>query len=166
MNPWVIVGFLVALIAAGGGGFLYGKDVGETSKEAEWQTREATLNAAAAVKIKEHADKVLALEHAHAKELNEISASYETKLERNNHALSAALNTIKSSGLFVRAACPAPNRDSLPGVVATPGIGNGATDFRLPDSYASFLLSLASECDRNTLQLGAAQAVIRADRPR
>jgi len=164
VNPWLIVGFLVALALVGSGGFLYGKDVGQTAEHDQWMTREAKLNADAAAKIKEQADKVLALEHAKSEELNLVATDYEAQLKEKDRALSVALNTIKSGGLFIRAACPAPNRDNVPGATASPGIGNGAQDFRLPDSYASDLLTLAAECDRNTLQLGAAQAVIRADR--
>jgi len=165
MNPWLIVGFLVALIAIGVGGYLKGETDGKTATEAVWQTREAKINADAANKIAEADRRVADAEHASADRQAAIDSTYQSKLKEKDHALTVALNTVKSTGLFVHTAPSAPaTGNGMPETATSPGSGNAAPTARLSDEDAGFLLAEASRADGIVAQLTACQAIVEADR--
>ena len=166
MNPWIIVGFLVALIAVGVGGYTKGEKDGVTKTEAVWQTREAKINAETAAKIAENSKQVAANEHAKALQLSAIDASYQQQLKVKNERLDLALNAVRdgSRKLFIDAACPTPGSNGLPGSAASAGVGNGTTRIELPRQVELDIHSVGSDADQVTVQLAACQAIVRADR--
>lgn len=102
MNPWIIVGFLVALIAVGSGGYMKGQKDGKTASEAVWQAREAKINGETAAKIAANAKAVSAKEHAHATQLSAVDSDYQPHTHPNHFAAShdsrTAAKNIQSQG--------------------------------------------------------------------
>lgn len=133
--------------------------------ESGWQKREAKINSDAAVKIKAASDKVRETEQAHATQINAVDTTYQSKLREKDYALTAALNTVRSNGLFAHAACTpiAGNPDTKIAAGASVGDG-GAGRQLLSEADSVFLVTEAGRADKVTEQLRACQAVIRADR--
>ena len=164
MNPWLIVGFLVALIAVGVGGYLKGQSAGKASVEAVWQAREAKINADTANKIAAADKRVADAEHAHAVQISAVDTTYQQSLKDKDAKLQIALNSIKSGGLFVRAACPATGGDKLSGSAPSASLGDGSATARLSDETAQYLVSEASRADAIVAQLTACQQIVTDDR--
>ena len=166
MNPWIIVGFLVALIAVGAGGYMKGETDGRTSEHNQWETREAAINADAAIKIAAADAKVAAAEHALSVNLNAVDTIYQGKLKEKDNALAVARTDAHAHGLFVDAICPASTGNTAGSITAAAGLGYGATHARLPDALADAVLAIGADADKVVEQLTACQAVVIADRKR
>lgn len=165
MNPWIIVGFLVALALASAGGYWRGSHDGKLAEHDEWVTREAKLNADAAKKIKDAAESARLEERSKAEKQAEISADLQAKLqeaenEKNRLAADVRAGRRKMS---ITARCP-PRGDPKGAVAASPGGRDGEARAELPVEASNFLVGLASEADNIARQLAACQAVILSDR--
>lgn len=165
MNPWIIVGFLVALALAAAGGYARGDHDGKLSEHDQWVTREAALNADAAKKIKEAADSARAEERSKAEKQAQISTDLQAKLqeaENEKNRLAADVRAGKRK-LSISARCP-PRGDPKGAVAAPSGGRDGETRAELPVEASDFLIGLATEADNLARQLSACQAVILSDR--
>lgn len=160
INPWIIVGFVIALAVVG----FAGERVGERLNDQAWQKREAALNADAANKIAAADAKTLAAEHTRAADINNVSARYEDQLTEKKNALASALASARTTGLFIHTGCATTTGDHMPNPSASPGGRDGGTQTKLPDTDSSFLLAIASEADGVAVQLGACQSLLKADR--
>ena len=160
-SPWFLL--LMAILVAGT--YVAGRHDGAKINEAVWQKREAEINGKQADLIAKANQAVRDEEHRRVTDINNVAADYEDKLKGKDNALQTALNSLKSGGgLFLHTACPAPSGDTKGGVATSPRIDNGSARVQFPETDARFLLGLASEADRNTAQLTACQALIKADR--
>ena len=170
MNPWIIVGFLVALIAVGAGGYMKGETDGRTAEHNQWETREASINADAAVKIKAADDKVIETERAGVKNVAAIDAKYQGKIQEKDNALTVALNAVKSGAVRLSghgATCATVAGNATGAVGTSPSGGDGAAPSRLlNESDWVFLQSEAGRADKIVEQLTACQGVVIADRKR
>lgn len=158
-SPTVLLGALVAFLAALGVGFVAGQHVTE-GRAAEAALVAATNSAKALADAQDRVD-------AAERKTQDLLAQADRKLQEANDAnrkkLAAALAAAHDRGLYVRAECP-DDHGAVPGAAAGPGRGDGAASVRLSDAASSFLLGLGAECDGIADQLRAAQAVIAADR--
>lgn len=132
--------------------------------ESGWQAREATINAAAAAKIKAATDRVLDIQRAAGIQLAAVDSHYQDKLQEKDNALANARRDARTRGMFVNATCPPSGRDAGSGITAGSGVSDGPARVRLSDEDAEFLISEASRADKVVEQLVAAQEVIRQDR--
>lgn len=159
---WLVaaVAGLVALGAAGYKGYRIGGD----SVRAEYAQRDIAAANEAAAQTKRLQDEYRAKEQASAVALAAVSKDYQGRLTDAQAKTRIALNAIRSGSVRLRD----PGAQACSGGTAEAAASaerrNGAQAGDLSGTAASFLLDLAAEADRNTLQLGACQAVVAADR--
>ena len=142
-------------------------NAGRKAERAEWEAREAKINADMAIKIEAANQEVRAEEQAKAKRLVEISGTLQNKLKEKDHALEIALNSVRSGALRLSipvAACAPAGGDPESSAAAGPGGRDGRARAELPQEVADALLRIGSEADGIVHQLTACQAVVRADR--
>src|SRR3990167_7292246 len=131
------------------------------AQETDWQTREAKINAESAIKIEAAHNRVRDLEQDIAQQLANESAGYQRKLKEKDDALTIALDSVATVGLFVHGpACPPTGGNSAGSTTPTPSGRDGLTRAKLPDEDARFLLSEASRADKITEQLTDCQGEI------
>ena len=153
---------LVALGAAGFQGYRLGSDHVRAERAADDL---ANANEQAA-KTKEIEERYRAKEQASAQALAAIANDYEGKLTDAQRKTTMALDAIRSGAVRLRDPYGKPEAcgSSAAEAVSSPGGRNGDTAGQLSGATSEFLVSLAAEADRNTVQLAACQAVIAADR--
>ncbi len=155
-NPYVLLGLVVGVLVALVGSFSAGVRY------------EAGQNALATQDAKIQFDAKLAEANANARESERLSGikmaqadtRYQEQINATSQALSTALKRTGNSGLFVRANCPTIGPSAVSGDSTSAGIGDGAQAVRLSAADGEFFIRFASQCDTNTDQLRAAQAVI------
>jgi len=139
MNPWLILGFVLAVGAAGGVGYLEGKDAGKAVIKQEWDT-ERTRQA------EEHAE---ALQVARNKE-QALQASADLLRKdkdreiRDLNARAVALTT----SLRQRPERPAPEARPVPGTADAGSAPAGCTGAELYRSDATVLVGEAERGDK------------------
>lgn len=137
---------------------------GGDSREAAWIKRESDLNAKAAAEIKERSDKVRALEATLAAAMASISGAYQNGLQENERAKNAAIAAVRAGQrLFIDAKCE-DRRVDVPDTATAASGRDGGARAELSVAASEFLVSLASEADAVTRQLGACQAALLAER--
>lgn len=159
-----IAALVVAAMVAGAG--YKGYELGEDHVRAEYAARDiqqANENSAFAQKIQEGRR---AKEQAWASALSTVSTDYQKRLTDAEGKTTIALNAIRGGGLRLRdpfaksEAC-----GSSGGQTASTASGrDGAKAGELSGPTSEFLVSLAAEADRNTLQLTACQKALISDR--
>lgn len=166
MNPWIIVGFLVALIAVGAGGYLKGEHDGKTAEKAEWQGRENTELTAANAKIFALEEGARKLEREHAQRLADISAKFEKDKANAAAQKERDIAAARAGALSLRipSPCKDPGGSDGGAAPASPGERDGAKTTELPRAVTEFLLGFADDADEVVDQLTACQAVISSDR--
>lgn len=167
MNPYVIIGLLIAWVASLGAVGWWQNDAGHTAERVVWQKRdnEALTKANAAIKRLE--EEARASELRHAEDLNVISTGYQKELvnakaQKDRDVAAARAGTL---GLRFRAeggTCPGGTGQAT----ASSGGRDGPATAELPSEIAAGLFALADDADEVVLQLTACQAVIRSDRER
>lgn len=162
INPWMILGVLVLVICAAYGGYKHGTKI----ERAAWMERENKELAAANAKILKMTKEARDAEQAHASAVNKIS----TDLQGKADAAKSEVERLKSNsraGTF-RLRDPAAGKDSCGSGTAETGASPGERDGQkgavISGAATEFLLQLAGEADEITVQLGACQEIIRADR--
>ncbi len=162
---WIGGGLFAAGLLMGGGSAWTVQGWRMKAQETEWQTREAKINAETAIKIEAANRRVREIEQDIAQLLANESAGYQAKLKEKDDALSIALDSVATVGMFSHSpACPPVGGNATGGTTAGTSGHNGAARAKLPDEDAKFLLSEASRADKVVLQLTACQGVVRADR--
>lgn len=166
MNPWTIIGALVALIVVGASSYLKGEHDGENKVKVAELARENTELTASNAKIQELQNAARSLEAKRASETNAIAVQFEKDKKRaldqkdRDHA-DALAGAIK----LRFATTPSETDRGAPCTAgATAGSGNGGTTAELPRKVTDDLLALANDADAVVVQLTACQAVITSDR--
>lgn len=162
LNPWVILGILVASITALGGTYFYGVGVGKDKVEVVWQAREAKTNAATAVAVQAAGAKTLAAERASAEAVASVSAGYQAKLKEKDREKATALAI--AGGLRIGTARPAARGNAVSPTDSGPVGRDGEASAELSRDSAEFLIGEASRADKVVEQLTACQAIIKSDR--
>ena len=159
-----LVAAIIGLVALGSAGYK-GYRLGGDSVRAEYAQRDIAAANEAAAQTKRLQDEYRAKEQASAVALAAVSKDYQGRLTDAQAKTALALNAIRSGSVRFRDPGTEANR-GCPAEAATATAGrNGAESGRLLSQDAAiFLTDLAAEADRNTIQLGACQAVVAADR--
>lgn len=167
MNPYVIIGLLVAWGASLFGVGWWQNDAGHVAERTTWQTRENGELRTANATIKALQEQARKDEQTHAAELAAVSTDYERKLSDANKQRAADVAAIRAGTLRLRDPNP-PGLRACGGLAAQVGAGAGRRDGpeggELSEAAAGFLLELASDADDVARQLTACQAVVVKDR--
>lgn len=163
-NPWVILGAVLALVAALAGAYFYGVGVGKDKVEAKWQKREAVINAATAEKIRLADARVLEAERKSAENVAAVSQDYQAKLQEKDDEKTRAIANARASGLYVTTKRPKACGDPLPEAGPAPGGRYGETRTELSDALAEHFIAEANRADKIVEQLTACQALAIANR--
>lgn len=160
-----LIGALVAAILVGATGWKAYR-LGQDNVRAEYAARDLQQAAAAAAAYKATEEKYRAKEQAAAQALAQVSGDYERKLTDAQGKTRIAMDAIRSGSLRLRdpGAKPQACGSSAASPAASASERDGPTAGQLSGAAADFLLTIAAEADRNTLQLTACQAVVAADR--
>jgi hypothetical protein len=163
-NPWILLGALGVFIAATLGAFLYGRDVGTTSERAAHQGQQIKELKAANAEIDRLNKAARGQEAAQAAALALQGADYEKRLQDAEDARRRDVGAARAGRLIVRVpgVCAAGGDGPAAAPASPAGRSDGAARCELSPAAGGDLLDLIADADRNTRQLGAAQAVIRA----
>lgn len=156
MNPYTIIGGLVAIIALTGGGFWYGTGVGKAKQEVADQAQFDAINKKLAEQ-KAEATVILARADAERVALLEERDQLKTKLETEKAAhdqitddLRGKYSSLKLQFVAVQgqAGGRGPSGGDSPGPAANPSGVAGPTLVQLPDTLAAALRQLAFDADQ------------------
>lgn len=145
-------------------------DRGVAESDARWLKRENAEVVATNAKILELENDAREMEHMHAEELAAADANLQRRLANVEDRRRADVLAVADRTLRLRdpggaaAACPNPGGGQTAEVAPAASGGDGRAAGELSREASSFLLDLVSDADRNTEQLAACQAVVRADR--
>lgn len=166
MNPWIIVGFLVALAGTGTGGYFFGHSHGVTGEREVWEKRESTELQAANQKIYALEEAARVAESAHALALAAIGTKHAKEIEDARKQKERDVADARSGRIVLR--YPSPCKASSGGIsapaAAAPSVRDGAETAELPREITADLFALANDADEVVRQLSACQAVIFDDR--
>ena len=160
-----LVAAIVGLVALGAAGF-QGYRLGADHVRAEYAARDIANANEQAAKTREVEERYRAKEQASAQAVAQIANDYEGRLTDAQRKTTIALDAIRSGSVRLRDPFAKPEAcgSSAAEAVASPGGRDGYSAGQLSGATSEFLVSLASEADRNTLQLAACQAVLASDR--
>lgn len=157
MNPYVIIGALVAALALGGGGYWYGASVGRAKQEVADQAQFDAVNAKLAAQKAEAATQLAAVNARVLATLTERDA-LKTKLltEKDTHDQVTAVLRGRYAALRLRVAVPGAAQagggggggDGAGGAGGDAARSAGAALVQLPDAVAGDLRQLAFDADR------------------
>jgi hypothetical protein len=163
INPWLIVGMLVAVMSA----FFYGREVGEDSANAAWAAREVVQLAAMNKKIQDLQTAARDKEQVHAMAVNLLSATYEGERNALKVETTRLRAAVRSGELRLRdrhaareQSCGSPSGET--GTAASQR--DGGAGAYLSAEASEFLLELTGEADEVVRQLTACQQVLVEDR--
>lgn len=167
MNPYFIIGLIVAWLASLVGVGYWQNEAGHVDERTTWQTRENGELRTANATIKALQEQARQSEHDHAAALAAVSTDYERKLSDANKQRAADAAALRAGTLRLRDPNP-PGLRACGGLGAQVGAGAGRRDGpeggELSEAAAGFLLELASDADDIARQLTACQAVVVHDR--
>ena len=167
MNPYIIIGLLVAWGASLFGVGWWQNDAGHVAERTEWQTRENGELRTANATIKALQEQARKDEQTHAAALAAVSTDYERKLSDANKQRAADAAALRAGTLRLRDPNPTGLRacgDLTAQVGAGAGRRDGPEGGELSEAAAGFLLELVSDADDVARQLTACQAVVVKDR--
>lgn len=166
MNPWIIVGFLVALAGACAGGYFFGHSTGTTAERETWEKRENTELQAANAKVHGLEEAARASERAHAVQIASIGTQHAKEMEDARKQKDRDMANARSGALSLRISAPCKASSGGIRAPAAPasGVGDGAETIELPREITANLFALADDADEVVRQLTACQAVILDDR--
>lgn len=150
--------------------YTYGQQqfgLGEEAEKAKWLTRENAALVEANAKIKTLEEKYRKQEHWHAEQLAAVSTKYQEELKHAKAEKERVITGLRLGDIRLRipvARTFASGGNSTTAALACTTGRDGQARCELSPAAAEFLVEFASECDENTRQLGAAQAVIIQDR--
>lgn len=141
--------------------------LGEQAEKAKWLTHENAALVEANAKIKTLEEKYRKQEHRHAEQLAAVSTKYQEDLKHAKAEKERVITGLRLGDIRLRipvARTFASGGNSTAATLACTTGRDGQARCELSPAAAEFLVEFASECDDNTRQLGAAQAVIIKDR--
>lgn len=167
MNPYTIIGLLVAWALSLAGVGAWQNTAGHVAERTTWQTRENDQLHTANALIKTLEEGARRTEQAHAEALASISTDYQGRLSNATKQIAADRAAVRNGTLRLRdpgtsGICA--NTSNVPGLAASTSGRDDGTDGRLSDQTAEFLLTEADRADSIVDQLTACQQVVRADR--
>jgi len=158
-NPYVIVGALVLVICS----YFYGHQTGVAVTKAEWEAEKLVAAADAARILKAEQDKVTEYEHLLANTQNRVEKVYVDKIRTVEVVRDKLIDTARTDGLFIDAACP-DHSNPVPSAAASTSSDHGGTKARLSGEAAEALITIAADADEITHQLNACQEILRNER--
>jgi len=158
-NPYVIVGALVLVICS----YFYGHHTGVAVTKADWEAEKAVAAAEAAKILKAEQDKVTEYEHLLANTQNRVEKVYVDKIRTVEVVRDKLIDTARTDGLFIDAACP-DHSNPVPSVASSTSSDHGGTKARLSGEAAEALIAIAADADEITHQLTACQEILRNER--
>lgn len=167
MNPYIIIGLIVAWLASLVGVGYWQNAAGHVDERATWQTRANAELRAANATINALQEKARKSEQDHAAALAAVSSDYERKLSDANKQRAADAAALRAGTLRLRDPNPT-GLSSCGGLGGEAGTGAGRRDGpeggELSAAAAEFLLDLAFDADDVARQLAACQEVLVKDR--
>lgn len=167
MNPYLIIGLLLAWGASLFGVGAWQRHDGIQAERSDWQARENKELRTANAKILALETAARNAEHDHAQDLAAISTDYERKLKDANDQRSRDVSAARSGAIRLRDPNP-PGFRACGSVAASTGSSPGGRDDSPPGELsgtsAEFLLGFANDADDVARQLDSCQQVITADR--
>jgi len=136
MNPWLILGAVLAVAAAGGAGYYKGNEDGKMTIQAQWDAERIKQQEAHAKALRETIEKQQALQ-ADADQIRQ-------EKDRETREL-AARNTVLANSLRNRPERPSAPAGSVPSAASAGS--SGCTGKELYRSDSEFLVGLAREAD-------------------
>ena len=159
INPWVIVGALLAVVGA----YFYGHSNGADSVQAKWNAEKAELNAKALSELEAAHARTKEVEKEMSGRLQTATNKYVKVLKEKKDAEAAAIGRASAGGLFIDASCEG-SADAVSGTASGTGGSDGAQRVELSRASGEFLVRLAAEADRVTEQLTACQGILIEER--
>lgn len=167
MNPYIIIGLLVAWVISLAGVGTWQNTAGHVAERTTWQTRENDQLRTANALIKTLEEGARHTEQANAKALAAISTDYQGRLSNATKQIAADRAAVRNGTLRLRdpgtsGICA--NTSNVPGLAAST---SGRVDYQgggLSTDLAEFLVAEATRADSVVDQLIACQQVVRADR--
>lgn len=166
-NPWILLGIGLAWLASLVGVGYWQRSDGREVERSAWVQREAAQLVLVNQKILALEEDARAKEAAHAAAVTQISTHYQEELKNVSDRAKADRVAVRAGGL--RLFDPAaPGLRACGSIAAQAGAAAGGRDGpeagELSGASVEFLFEIANDADAITLQLGAAQEVILADR--
>ena len=158
-NPYVIIGALVFAICS----YFYGHHTGVQVTKAEWEAEKATAGIEAGKALDKANKEVRELEHLLANTQNRVEKVYVDKVRTVEVERNKLVDTARTDGLFIDAACP-DNSNALPSAASSTSSDHGNTKARLSGEAAEALIAIAADADEITHQLTACQEILRNER--
>lgn len=174
MNPYVILGVVVAFVLSNLGSYFYGDTQGHKVERSAWLAKENVELSAANAKILSLEKAARNAEAAHAAALNLVSTTYQGELNAAR-AETKRLADAAHDGAFrlrVHAKCEDSGGSGTAETLPSAGRRDGQAGGQLPEpplatlsaSDSAFLIELTGEADEVARQLSACQAVVVEDR--
>lgn len=166
MNPYVIIGLLIAWALSLAGVGAWQNDAGHTAERAAWQERENTELLTANAEIERLSTKARDDEADHAKRLSKISTDYEKRLEDAKTQRDRDVADAHAGALRLRFNTAGKGAGSNTTGETGSGAGrcDGAASGELPREVVADLFALVGDANAVALQLAGAQKVIEEDR--
>jgi hypothetical protein len=158
-NPYVIIGALVFAICS----YFYGHHTGVQVTKAEWEKEKAAAAIEAGKVLAAEQAKVVEFEHLLANTQNKVEKVYVDKVRTVEVERTQLVNTARTDGLFIDAACP-DNSNAVPSAAPSTSSDHGGTKARLSGEAAEALIAIAADADEITHQLKACQEILRNER--
>ncbi len=167
MNPYLIIGLLIAWAASLGGVGWWQNEAGHVAERTTWQGKESTELRLANTKVLALEEAARKTEQDHAASLAEIATDYERKLSDANKQRADDVAAVRAGTLRLRDPNPPGQRacgDPTGAVAAGPGQCDGGAPGELSGDLAEFLVTEADRADGVARQLTACQRVVMEDR--
>ena len=158
-NPYVIVGALVLVICS----YFYGHHTGVQVTKADWEAEKATAAIEAGKALDKANKEVRELEHLLANTQNKVEKVYVDKIRTVEVVRDKLIDTARTDGLFIDAACP-DNSNAVPSAAPSTSSDNGGKKARLSGEAAEALITIAADADEIVYQLKACQEILRNER--
>lgn len=166
MNPWLMLGLVLAWIASLFAVGSWQNDAGHVAEKSAWQTRENIELAQANAKIIVLNQAVRDQEHRSAEQINQIAIVYEKDKSHEIEKRDAVIAHLRAGTLrlFDPASAIGTDGNTTGQTAASSRCGDGTASGELSGQTGEFLVSLASESDEVVRQLTTCQSVITEDR--
>jgi len=158
-NPYVIVGALVLVICS----YFYGHHTGVQVTKADWEKEKAAAAIEAGKVLAAEQAKVAEYEHLLANTQNRVEKVYVDKVRTVEVERTKLVNTARTDGLFIDAACP-DHSNAVPSASPSTSSDHGGTKARLSGEAAEALIAIAADADEIAHQLKACQEILRNER--
>jgi len=159
INPWLLVGSGVLIIAS----YFYGYSTGYDVSKSEWEAEKSIATKEAMDNMIAATDKVKSLEQQLATKQNKVEKIYVNKIRTVEVESKRITDIARNNGLFVNASC-ADSSNPLPDSASGSSSSNGTKKARLSREASEALISIAADADTIIHQLTACQAILEAER--